>query len=527
MTGTLAWVVVALALPGVEAEADWRPASRELDAILAAGMSEVQLAPASRCDEATFVRRVWLDVAGRIPPAQAVEKQLAGASQAKRSELIAELLSSREAANHWARLWAEYYLDARPFDQQTYNGRLLQRYLFEAFRQNKPYRQIAREILAGDGTSDVSGPANFLLRYEANPQMLAGAVSRKFLGVTLQCAECHDHPHVAWKQDDFWGLAAFFARLRRMNPSEEPEGDTFAVVLERQRGELSIPDYKATPKEDGTRPTRIVYPRTPSGGPIDTSISRRDALIDWLTGEQNPYFARHFVNQTWKQLFGDQLVATLDETTPTSSTGDTSVLTRRQVLDHLAADFAKSDYDVRRLLSVILNSDAYQRSATGAANAADSVEVVAKREAEEVKHLARFPMRPLTSDQLYLSIAQATGYYGDDQSVRLAAVTDEDFATDLPANYFSSQPQSLPRSVALLNGDHVRGAADSMATSATRIYGNTPGARHVQWMFLAALSRPPSAEEMELMLDLAARQDGGLADVAWTLLNSAEFNLNH
>jgi hypothetical protein len=526
MTGTMAWFVLALALPAAEASPDAAAASRQLDAILAAGMSEVQLAPAPRCDDATFARRVWLDVAGRIPPAQAVEKHLASTSQQKRSELIGELLQSRESANHWARLWAEYYLDARPFDQQTYNGRLLQRYLYDAFRQNTSYRQVAREILAGDGTSDISGPANFLLRYEANPQMLAGAVSRKFLSVTLQCAECHDHPHAAWKQDDFWGLAAFFARLRRMNPAEEPEGDTFAVVLERSRGELSIPDYKAQPKEDGTRPTRIIYPRTPSG-PIDISASRRDALIDWLTSAQNPYFARHFVNQTWKQLFGDQLVPTLDETNPTSSSGDTSVLTRRKVLDHLAADFAASDYDVRRLLSVILHSDAYQRSAGSATESADLPELLAKREAVEHKHLARFPMRPLTGDQLYLSIAQATGFYGDDQSVRLGAVTDEDFATDLPANYFSSQPQSLPRSVAMLNGDYIRGAADAMATSATRIYGNTPGARHVQWMFVSALGRSPSADEMELMLDLAARQDGGLADVAWTLLNSAEFNLNH
>src|SRR5262245_53953346 len=132
MTGMMAWFVVMLALPGAEASTDSATATRQLDAILAAGMSEVQLAPAPRCDDATFVRRVWLDVAGRIPPAPAVEKHLASTSQQKRSQVIAELLQSREAANHWARLWAEYYLDARPFDQQTYNGRLLQRYLYDA-----------------------------------------------------------------------------------------------------------------------------------------------------------------------------------------------------------------------------------------------------------------------------------------------------------------------------------------------------------------------------------------------------------
>jgi hypothetical protein len=136
-------------------------------------------------------------------------------------------------------------------------------------------------------------------------------------------------------------------------------------------------------------------------------------------------------------------------------------------------------------------------------------------------------MRTLSVDQLYLSIAQATGYRGDDYDVRLAEASGEDFSRDLPGEYFGGDSLSLTRSTALLNGDFVREAAEMAAEAAGRQYGETPGARHIEWLFLATLSRAPAADEMESMLDLAGSADGGLSDVAWALLNSAEFNVNH
>src|SRR6185436_8229221 len=136
-------------------------------------------------------------------------------------------------------------------------------------------------------------------------------VSKKFLGLTLHCAECHDHPFADWKRNQFWGLAAHFARLRRMQPAEEPEGDNYSLVLERSRGELRMPDLDAPPDKEGNRPKKAAYPQFPGQQPQTAEIARRDALAAWITADENPYFARHYVNRTWARLFGRPLVASL------------------------------------------------------------------------------------------------------------------------------------------------------------------------------------------------------------------------
>lgn len=520
---------VIVAADPSETRGDARAVSRQLDELIVASWPAANLKGAPPADDATFLRRAWLDLAGRIPPAAKAQSFLDDKASDKRSKLIEELLSTDEAANHWARVWAEYYLDDRPFDRGNYNGRLLQRFLFAAFQKDEPYDRIVRELLEGSGASDVSGPANLLLRYEASPPRLAGLVSKKFLGCTLQCAECHDHPHVHWKQDEFWGLAAYFARLRRMQPAEEPEGDTFSVILERGRGELKIPDTSMKPAEDGSQPRKTVYPRLPGGTAIDTSDDRRGALIAWLTSRENPYFARHFVSRTWSQYFGEALTPSLDLVGQPQVAGAASASDLgEQILELLAADFASSGYDVKRLIRIIVLSDAYQRSA-GAAPVAESLSNEKQQELEfaELAHFARFRIRPLSADQLYLSIAQGTGYRGDDQEVRLSEISQEDFSSDLPGQYFAGQPDSLPRSVALLNGDFVRAASDMTASATQRLYGSSAGPRHIEWLMLGMLNRRPTTEEMEILLRLASKEDGGLADVAWALLNSAEFNSIH
>ncbi len=526
-------------------------ASSKLDEVLADGWKQRALQPAVLCDDATFLRRIWLDLAGRIPPAAKTKQFLEEKGTAKRQEALETLLASPEFANHWGRVWAEYFTDQRPFDQATYSGRVLQNYFRDSFLAGKTYKQMATELLRGDGPSDSSGPANFLLRYDVQPEQLAGVVSKKFLGVTIQCAQCHDHPHVHWKQDDFWGLAAYFARLRRMQPTAEPNGDNFSLVFERSRGELQVPDPKAQPDADGNRPTRTIYPRRPGEGTIDTSDERRTALIDWLTSEQNPYFARHVTSRVWKQLLGAELVNSLDSISPQAKNSASPVL------ELLAEDFTQNGSDVKRLIRVIVLSNTYQRSAGQpkvvssalAANAstsgikkdgksdekpdakaAEASSPGADPEHQATKFYARFPIRPLTADQLYLSIAQSTGYRGGDESqVKLAEMTKEDFTTDVAQESLSGEVLAIRRSLAVLNGDHVRAACDLAVTTTQTLHGNAAGPKHIEHLFLATLSRPPNGAEMDAMLDLAGASAGseGLTDVAWVLLNSAEFNTNH
>ncbi|MFN0019122.1 MAG: DUF1549 domain-containing protein [Pirellulaceae bacterium] len=547
-------LLLSAALAAPAAGPDVSAASTKLDEVIADGWRQHSLQPAPLCDDATFLRRIWLDLAGRIPPAAETKKFLEEKNSSKRQEAVEKLLASPEFANHWGRVWAEYFTDQRPFDQDEYSGRVLQNYFRDSFLAGKSYKQVAAELLRGDGPSDASGPANFLLRYDVQPEQLAGVVSKKFLGATIQCAQCHDHPHVHWKQDEFWGLAAYFARLRKMEPTEEPNGDNFSLVIERTRGELQVPDPKAQPDAEGNRPKKTIYPRLPGEGTTDTSDERRAALISWLTSEQNPYFARHATNRVWKQLFGTELVNSLDSLAPQAKTSSSPIL------ELLAGDFAQNGHDVKRLVRVIVLSNAYQRSAgpakevggalaaatppTGGIkkdgkpdekpadgkNAPASSPTVVDPEHLQTKLYARFPIRPLTADQLYLSIAQSTGYRGADEAqAKLAEMTKEDFTTDVAQESLSAEALAIRRSLAVLNGDHVRAACDQAVTTAQALHGEVAGPKHIEHLFLATLSRKPTGAEMDAMLDLAGASEGseGLTDVTWVLLNSAEFNTNH
>ena len=521
------YLVVACLLAQAPAAAP--NASAELDAKLSAFYESSGLTPAPAADDASILRRAWLDLAGRTPSVAEARKFLASKQTDKRAALIDLLLDSPEAGNHFGRVWTEYLTDRRPFEQQEYNGRVVQNYLRDAWLENKDYRTLAAELMAGEGGSDTSGPANFLLRYGAQPVPLAGAVSKKFLGLTMQCAECHDHPFTDWKRNEFWGMAAYFARLRRMQPVEVPAGDqepgNFVMVVERSTGELRIPDLDAKPDENGNRPFKSVYPQLPGakdGEPLgaEATAGRRQPLIDWVTAESNPYFAKHYVNQTWKQLFGSPLVASFELPPP----GDKLSAFKAELLDMLAKDFAASGYDLKQPLRVILKSQAYQRAALMPKEAPAGL---SPSQAREV--LASYPVRPLSADETFLSIAQATGFKGDFTDAEISQLTREDFGYDQATGVFSAQPLSVQRGLSLLNSDHVRGSCDMAATATQRMFGATPGPKHIEWLFVAFYSRPPTAKELESLVKLAGEEEAaaGLHDVAWTLLNSAEFNTNH
>jgi Protein of unknown function (DUF1549)/Protein of unknown function (DUF1553) len=511
----------------------------QLDAALNQFYAASGITPAAAADDATFLRRVWLDVAGRTPPVAEVRKFLDSKLPDKRTAVIDELLASEHAANHFGRLWTEYLTDRRPFEQTEYNGRIVQNFLRDAWLEKKDYRQLVSELLAGEGGSDTSGPANFLLRYNAQPTPLAGAVSKKFLGLTMQCAECHDHPFTTWKRHEFWGLAAYFGRLRRMQPVEVPAGDqdqqAYVLVVERGTGELRIPDQDAKPDQEGKRPFKAVYPQLPgqseavvADGPANKS--RRQPLIEWVTASDNPYFAKHYVNRTWQRLFGAPLVVSFELPPP----GDKVSAFKAELLDLLTKDFVASGYDLAQPLRTIVRSQAYQRdaalpkaSAVAPPQATTRAPAVSESQSREL--LAHYCVRPLSADETFLSMAQATGYKGDFTDSEVSALTREDFGYDQATGAFSAVPLSVQRGLALLNSDHIRGACDMAAAATQRMFGPTPGPKHIEWLFLATYGRPPRAKEVEAMLKLAGEEDApaGLHDVAWTLLNSAEFNTNH
>lgn len=573
------------------------------------------------CDDATFLRRVWLDLTGRVPPAAEVSKLLRAKAPLDRAALVNRLLDAPEFATYWGRQWSEYLLGRRPFEEGEFSGRGLQRFLRESLAKRTPYNQIVQELITAEGAMDETGAVNFLLRYQAEPTPVAGAVSQKILGLSLQCAECHDHPHAAWKQVDFWGLSAFFARLRRMNPANPKPNEQFSAVIERPRGEFLVVDKKGTPDPQGNFPTRTVMPQFPGVYRREILNSRRTALAAWITAPENPYFARHAVNQTWKRLFEDPLVLSFDpplnpvaaagSATPLPTTtvekplrsppsgesnsskpADPTVATKpaptpgvaekprklppagaartpitaatesntpatnvaastvapltavevdrlrsamhQEILEILRDDFVRSGFDFQRLLTVICLSETYQRSSgsddddSTRPGAAPSSASALTPQSEEALY-ARRKVRPLNADQLHGSLGQAFGYFHDENDHRLAKLTDEEFTQDIPANSFGTESQSLGRALALYNGEHLRGAVDFAAESLIRSFGDAAGPDHLQQLFLALLSRPPTIAELDLFLELAGHDipQRGLEDAAWMILNSAEFLTNH
>jgi hypothetical protein len=495
----------------------------QLDAAVAAAWKSRRLTPAEPASDAAFVRRVWLDLAGRVPPADQARRFHANQNPDKRERLVNELLAGPEFADHWGRTWTQRLTGKRPLPQEKYDGRVLHAYLRESLAANKTWRQVAIELVTGDGLHDSSGPASFLLRYRARPADLSGAVSRHFLGISLQCAQCHDHPFAPWKQDDFWGMAAFFSRLKLLESE-----DDYVAVLESSRGELQIPDPQAKPDKEGKDRKRTVYPRLPgqAGRPAvprkKAKDQRRQVLAAWITADTNPYFARNTVNRTWEQLFGKPLVKSLDHLEPSParySPSEPAASPQAQILDLLAADFVAGGFDLKRLVRQIVLSRPYQLSCRPSADP----------EQDTAPPLGRFPTRPVSVDQLHESIAQATGYRPPKEPPSDKEENNEEEAPDTPVEVLAEHALTVQRALALLGSEHVHQAVQAGAKKACAIHGRRPGRAHVEWLFLATLSRLPSADELAVMLRLVQKGEeaSGLEDVLWALLSSAEFNTNH
>jgi hypothetical protein len=500
--------------------------SARLDVTLETEWKKANIIPEGQADDATFLRRAYLDLTGRVPPPLKVREFLQDADPGKRAKLVDALLASEEFADYWGRTWTQALTGKRPIKQDSHDGRVLYEYMKASLAANKPYRDIVTDLICGEGLSDASGPVNFLLRYDAKPTDLAGAVSKNFLGLTLQCAQCHNHPFAEWKKADFWGMAAFFGRTRRLD--SQGEDGNYAAVLDTRRGDLMLPDPAAKPDESGNVPKKAVKPRLPGqDGPVPSG-KRRQALAAWITSDKNPFFARNLVNRVWAHLFGSGLVTSLEHA---PAEGEP---VHEEILALLAKDFTTSGHDVKRLVRVIVLSRAYQLS-TGSGEPV--TEPASPKDAgarlHQLRHLGRFPVRPLSVDQLYQSVVQATGYRGPEEAPAAQKPPgedeDEESEADIPIDVLGERALTVQRAQALLNSDHVQKAVQAGAKAAVAVNGGRPGAAHVEWLFLSTLARRPTADESATMLELlqAGKRQRGLEDVLWVLLNSAEFNTNH
>jgi len=502
---------------------DARRLAARIDEHIDAALKKAGVKPAALTDDAAFYRRASLDISGKIPAVSDVRKFLGEKSPEKRIRAVEGLLDSPGYGNHMANLWLALLLPEAGSDfQARYMLPTMQRWLRNHFAENAGYDKLAHELVSMEIPKDQNlntfnrfyqgdkpSPIPFYFAKKAKGDDMAASVARVFMGVRLECAQCHDHPFGKWKREEFWSQAAFFAGFK---PSTQ---DFFFGPLTEagDRRELAIPNTDKVAQArflDGTNPK------------WKFKVGARTVLADWMTSKENPFFAKAMVNRVWALYFGVGLVDPVDDLVEDNEPS------HPELLDLLAKEFAESGFDVKFLIKSITLTNAYQRVST------------IEDGKENPRLLGHMPLKGLTAEQLFDSLCMATGVRENltmQQRVfgfnsQRTAFTEKFADQEKKTEYHTSIPQALT----MMNNQLITTATDpdkGVVLGAVVASSFMSNAEKVEALFLAALSRKPTAKEAKKFLDYVDRggvsksEKKALADVFWVLLNSTEFKFNH
>ena len=481
--------------PRAAALASTETLAGRIDAVLAAGWEEAEVAPSPEADPGEWLRRAWLDLAGHAPPPAEAARFLADDRPDRRARELDRLLSGRQFASHLAERWTTELVGRAPRDGVDRAG--LRTHLAGQFARNVGWDLVAAELIAATGDVAETPATNFLVAHVNNQAVPATAVTaRVLLGTRVQCMQCHDHPQnggEAWSQERFWELNAFFKGtdvVRRPGDGGdrvaalEANGGGGPTFFETRRGVM-----KAT------------FPKY-AGETIEAAAGRREKLAELLLADDERLPAKSFVNRAWAHLFGAGLVNPVDDLGPHNPPSHPAIL------EALTDRFVATGYDVRDLYETLTATRLYRLS--GAATARNAVDAP---DDGEVPLFTRCYPKPLTVEQTFDSLAALSGR-PPDAAARDAWVAgfvrrqgNDENAEDLAA------ATDIPRALALMNGE----------ATAAAVYGDAgAGSSDLDGVFLAALSRRPTPWERRRLAPLV-RTEGGLEDLRWALLNSGEF----
>ncbi|MFO1093311.1 MAG: DUF1549 and DUF1553 domain-containing protein [Planctomycetaceae bacterium] len=469
--------------------------------------------PASElADDATFLRRVCLDTIGTLPTPDEVREFLADGSADKRARVIAQLLNRDEYADYWAQRWADLLRVDQ--DRTLPEGAVATtRWLRRQIAENRPYDEFVTDIVTARGDAQAEGPAA-IYKVLDSPEALSRSFSQLFLGVRIECAQCHHHPFERWGQDDYYGLAGFFTGVTL---KALPNGGQAVAVK---------------PGEDLKHPrTGSIVPACALGAEqaeFRSVLDRRTVLAAWMTAPENPYFARVIANRVWAHYFGRGLVEPIDDQRVTNPA------TNEPLLLALEQHMRDVQYDLRAFTSTLLNSRTYQLSAH--ANAANLSDVQSYSHATD---------KAMPAEVLLDAISQATGvpekFAGWPAGYRAIQIWDNRlpsyflriFGRPIRASVCEcerSNEPSISQALHLMNSPEILGRVQSSDGRVRRLLaaGRSP-ADIVDELYLATLSRFPSVDERNLLLAEFAQRDSRAAaeDALWALLNTREFLYNH
>ncbi len=495
------------------------PVVNYVDEHVFAKQRALQITPAELTSDAVFLRRVFLDTIGTLPTADEARQFLDSTASDKRAKLIDSLLSRDEFAYFWALKWA----DVMRGSDVTISRRgvhSFHRYLVERFRQDLPFDQFARETLTSQGNTLHQPGANFH-RIARTPEDAAEAMAQLFLGVRIGCARCHNHPFEAMTQGDFYGLAAYFARVK--NKGQQFGKDDETIYLDR-RDELRHPVTR-----------EVVAPIAFGSKPVDLKPEedRRPKLVDWLTQPSNPFFAKSIVNRLWYHAMGRGIVDPVDDFR------DTNPPANEELLNDLAAHFRTEGFRLKPVLKTILNSSTYQLSSQVPAKQSP-------RAANPAKYFAHATIGMLSAEQVLDAVTSAVGvpeefpgYPRGTKAIELAdGAVEHHFlkafskpVRDASCECARESDPSLGQVIHLLNNPNLM--ANIRSTEGRIGVWLAAGLKDddiVERIYLTTLTRRPTDSERDIvrkhLKTIPDRRDG-LADVQFALLNSNEFLLRH
>jgi hypothetical protein len=525
---------VAIPLPGSVAESVYASLPRQnlIDEHVWAKLRTLGITPSESADDAKFLRRVYLDIIGRLPTPQEVRAFLADGEEngtgsvptTKRQRIVDELLQRPEYADHWAAKWADL-LRPNPYRVGIKAVMTYDAWIRDSFRKNKPYDQFVRELITARGSTWDNG-ASVLFRDRREPQEITTLVSQLFLGIRLECAKCHHHPFEKYGQDDFYSFAAYFSRLGFKGTGLSPPiSGSEEFVLTKKSGTVEHPLTKVAmqprplfgeaPKMDGTR-------SVPATGEEDP----REALAAWITAEDNPFFAKVIVNRVWADLMGRGLVEPIDDLRATNPP------TNGPLLDALAAEFRVGKCDLKHLLRTICTSHAYGLSS-----------LPNDRNVGDRQNYSRHYRTRLRGEVLLDAVTDITGIPDNFSAMPAGSRANQLWTTRVQSVFLDTfgrpNPNQDPpcertsdttvtQTLHLMNAPqlHQRVTADS-GRAAKLAASDLPPERIVEELYLLVYSRPPEEAELEVGRQLFAEKDvsrrQATEDLLWALLNTPEF----
>jgi hypothetical protein len=498
------------------------PENNYVDKHIFAKLKMLSIPPSDLCTDQEFVRRAYLDVGAVLPTPAEVKAFLDAKDKDKRAKLIDALLDRPEYADFWTLKWSDVLRSNRK-TIQVKGTHVFQEWLRAHVEKNTGLDQVVRELLTADGSTFANPPANYY-RIARDPTNLAETTAQLFFGIRMQCAKCHNHPFERWTQDDYYSMAAFFARVKSKKdptqPTANPKDPGSELVYLDRAGEV------VQPRTGATMAPRFMGGPTPAIAP---NRDRREVLADWLTGGDNPFFAKSVVNRIWYHLNGRGIVDPVDDFR------DSNPSANDELLDALARDFVFHKFDVKHVIRVIMNSRTYQLSAEAS-----------KLNADDNKYFSHSVTKLLTAEQLLDALCTVTEvpekFPGMPPGTRAVQLPDGDAnhpflktfgqpARELACECEREGDSNLAQALQLINGPTVNEKLRAATNRVGRLLARKASdAEMLDDLYLSALSRPPIEGETKAATEYVARaadKRKAWEDVLWALINSKEFLFRH